>query len=201
MVAGISIFCKTNDLMAYLYRHIRLDKNEPFYIGIGSDSNLYRAYVKNGRNKIWSDIYNNTDVEIEILLNDLSWEQAKEKEKEFISLYGRIDNNTGTLANLTNGGAGMLGFRFSENARKNMSIAQKNKPTVTEETRNKLSIAGKNRIGPWKGKKFTTEHSLKIKIGTTGVKKKTIECPHCGLVGGAPQMHQWHFNNCKLKNI
>ena len=23
--------------MAYIYRHIRLDKNEPFYIGIGSD--------------------------------------------------------------------------------------------------------------------------------------------------------------------
>lgn len=23
--------------MAYVYRHIRLDKNEPFYIGIGKD--------------------------------------------------------------------------------------------------------------------------------------------------------------------
>jgi hypothetical protein len=23
--------------MIYLYRHIRLDKNEPFYIGIGED--------------------------------------------------------------------------------------------------------------------------------------------------------------------
>jgi hypothetical protein len=187
--------------MAYLYRHIRLDKNEPFYIGIGSGSNLDRAYVKNGRNKIWSNIYSKTGIDVEILLNDLTWNEAKEKEKEFIALYGRIDNNTGTLANLTNGGAGMLGFKFSENARKNMSIAQKNKPTVTVETRNKLSIAGKNRIGPWKGKKFSAEHSLKIKIGTTGVKKKKIECPHCGLVGGAPQMHQWHFNNCKIKNI
>ena len=29
--------------MAYLYRHIRLDKNEPFYIGIGSDTNFKRA--------------------------------------------------------------------------------------------------------------------------------------------------------------
>ena len=27
--------------MAYLYRHIRLDKNEPFYIGIVSD-NVYK---------------------------------------------------------------------------------------------------------------------------------------------------------------
>jgi hypothetical protein len=29
--------------MAYVYRHIRLDKNEPFYIGIGSDSSFARA--------------------------------------------------------------------------------------------------------------------------------------------------------------
>jgi hypothetical protein len=32
--------------MAYLYRHIRLDKNEPFYIGIGSDKQYKRAYNK-----------------------------------------------------------------------------------------------------------------------------------------------------------
>ena len=33
--------------MAYLYRHIRLDKNEPFYIGIGSNelNNYKRAYL------------------------------------------------------------------------------------------------------------------------------------------------------------
>jgi hypothetical protein len=29
--------------MAYLYRHIRHDKNEPFYIGIGSDNNYKRS--------------------------------------------------------------------------------------------------------------------------------------------------------------
>ena len=187
--------------MAYVYRHIRLDKNEPFYIGIGSSDDVNRAFIKNGRNKLWSDIYSKTDIDIEILMNNLTWEEAKQKEKEFIALYSRIDNNTGTLANLTNGGAGMLGFRFNEEARKNMSIAQKNKPSVTQETRNKLSIAGKNRIGPWRGKKFSAEHAFKIKIATTGVKKKTTECPHCGLVGAIPQMHQWHFNNCKLKNI
>jgi hypothetical protein len=29
--------------MVYLYRHIRLDKNEPFYIGIGSDKQYKRS--------------------------------------------------------------------------------------------------------------------------------------------------------------
>ena len=35
--------------MAILYRHIRLDKNVPFYIGIGKD--IKRAYSKSNRNK------------------------------------------------------------------------------------------------------------------------------------------------------
>ena len=37
--------------MKVLYRHIRLDKNEPFYIGIG---NIKRAYNKSERNDIWN---------------------------------------------------------------------------------------------------------------------------------------------------
>ena len=47
----------------YLYKHIRLDKNIPFYIGIGTKkkSNLNcviyaRANDKVTRNKIWKDI-------------------------------------------------------------------------------------------------------------------------------------------------
>ena len=39
--------------MAYVYMHIREDKNEPFYIGIGNDDNGYkRAYSKRNRNTI-----------------------------------------------------------------------------------------------------------------------------------------------------
>jgi hypothetical protein len=33
--------------MAYLYRHIRHDKNEPFYIGIGSDNGMIFKYSNN----------------------------------------------------------------------------------------------------------------------------------------------------------
>jgi hypothetical protein len=185
--------------MAFVYRHIRIDKNEPFYIGIGSKNNYDRAYCVKKRNKIWESIYFKTEIEVEIMLDNLTWEEAKQKEIEFISLYGRINKNNGTLANLTDGGAGMLGFKFTKEARLNMSKAQKSKPPVSEETRKKLSIAGSKRIGPWKGKKFSEEHVLKIKLGTKGVKKKTLICPHCNKIGGAPQMAQWHFENCKNK--
>ena len=44
--------------MAYLYRHIRSDKNVPFYIGIGIDSNYYRAKSKKSRNDHWNKIVN-----------------------------------------------------------------------------------------------------------------------------------------------
>jgi hypothetical protein len=94
--------------MAYVYRHIRLDKNEPFYIGIGSGG-YRRANSTKGRNNIWNGIVARTDYEVEIILDDLGWQEARIKEKEFISLYGRIDKNNGPLCNLTEGGDGTLG--------------------------------------------------------------------------------------------
>jgi hypothetical protein len=100
--------------MAYLYRHIRLDKNEPFYIGIGSDNDYKRAYKKQGRSFRWKDIAYKVQYEVEILLDGLTWEQACEKEIEFISLYGRADLNKGTLVNMTEGGEGTYGFKHTE---------------------------------------------------------------------------------------
>ena len=62
--------------MAYLYRHIRIDTNEVFYIGIGG-GNKYekelsykRAYSKYDRNKYWKNITNKTNYIVEIILND-----------------------------------------------------------------------------------------------------------------------------------
>jgi len=40
----------------YVYKHIRLDKNEPFYIGIGSTENYARAFSRSIRNDIWKKI-------------------------------------------------------------------------------------------------------------------------------------------------
>ena len=98
--------------MAYLYRHVRLDKQEVFYIGIGSDKNYKRAYIKKNRTKHWYNIAKN-GYEVEIMLDNLTWEEACEKEKEFIKLYGRKDLNEGTLVNMTDGGEGALGRKHT----------------------------------------------------------------------------------------
>jgi hypothetical protein len=107
----------------YLYRHIRLDKNEPFYIGIGTKKDklfssveieYHRAYSKFRKDsRIWNFIQAKTKYEVEILFES-DYEFIKEKEKEFISLYGRIDLKTGTLSNMTDGGDGTLGWIPSE---------------------------------------------------------------------------------------
>lgn len=92
--------------MAYVYRHIRLDKNIPFYIGIGGDVEYKRAKTKVGRNKIWNRIVSKSDYEIDIMVDGLTWEEACNKEIEFISLYGRMSDGKGVLCNLTDGGDG-----------------------------------------------------------------------------------------------
>ena len=95
--------------MAYVYRHIRKDKNEVFYIGIGCSANYKRAFQTHKRNPFWERTASLTEFEVEILFDNLTWEEACEKEKEFIALYGRRDLGKGTLVNLTDGGDGGKG--------------------------------------------------------------------------------------------
>ena len=76
--------------MACVYRHIRLDKNIPFYIGMSTNNK--RPYSKNGRNNYWKNIIAITDYDIKILFEDVDLNFALEKEKEFIALYGRKSN-------------------------------------------------------------------------------------------------------------
>lgn len=106
--------------MAYLYRHIRLDKNEPFYIGIGSDNKYKRANSINPRTKHWKNIVSKTEYRVDIIMDDLTWEEACEKEKEFISIYKR-NCDGGILCNLTLGGEGAYGRILSEETKNKIS--------------------------------------------------------------------------------
>lgn len=145
--------------MAYVYRHIRLDKNEPFYIGIAT--HIKRAYEKNQRkNKIWKSIVAKTEYDIEILFDDLTREQALDKEIELISLYGRIDKKTGTLANLTDGGEGFQGIcnkgrKASEETKAKLREAAKKKKPRSRECYEKTAAA-------LRGRPKSEEHKRKL---------------------------------------
>ena len=95
--------------MAYLYTYTRLDKNEIFYVGIGSDSKYKRAKNLSLRTDYFKKIINKSKYKLDIVFDNLSWEDACLKEIELIALYGRKDLGTGTLVNFTNGGEGRKG--------------------------------------------------------------------------------------------
>lgn len=198
--------------MAYVYRHIRLDKNEPFYIGISgrtdSNTNYKRAYnTKRGRNPLYTNIINKTDIRVEIVLDNLTYEEACIKERELILLYGRIDLNTGCLANMTDGGDGGLGYVMPESAKHRikefqLSLNKKGKPgrIWTEESKQKLSKT-------ITGVKHTEESKQKMRRPKPPGFKEQISklkkelkatCPHCNKTGNHAGIHRWHFNNCKL---
>lgn len=154
--------------MAVVYRHIRLDKNEPFYIGIGKTEK--RAYEKIKRNKFWHNVIAKTEYEVEILFDDLSWESAGEKEKEFIKLYGKRDNNTGCLVNITDGGDGILGVRHTEETRKKIGEESRNRKRGprSPETKEKLRLANLGKVGNRLGSKVSEETKLKLRLANLG---------------------------------
>jgi hypothetical protein len=95
--------------MAYVYTYTRLDKDEVFYVGIGSDSKYKRAKNKSLRTNYFKKIINKSKCKLDIVFDGLSWEDACLKEIELISLYGRKDLGLGTLINFTDGGEGRKG--------------------------------------------------------------------------------------------
>lgn len=95
--------------MAYVYTYTRLDKNEVFYAGIGSDSKYKRAKNISSRTDYFKKIINKSECRLDIVFDNLTWEEACEKEIELIALYGRKDLGKGTLINFTNGGEGRKG--------------------------------------------------------------------------------------------
>lgn len=121
-----------------VYRHLK-PCGEVFYIGIGS---VRRAYDTHSRNKHWNHTVNKYGYEVQILKNNLTWEEATELEIALISFYGRRDLGTGTLCNLTDGGDGLI--NLSDESREKMSDAKKGKAPWNKGIKTGLAPWNKN---------------------------------------------------------
>lgn len=116
----------------YVYQHIREDKNEIFYIGIGTRSeqdlrcNTYsRAYSKHVDNNIWLKVVAKTKWKFEILFESDDRKEVEQMEIGLIAKYGRKCDKTGCLVNLTLGGESNLGYKHTEETKKKISKKQK----------------------------------------------------------------------------
>lgn len=151
----------------YLYLHIRPDKNQIFYVGIGTKKKNHgktlkaeysRAYAfsKGCRTGRWRNVYNlcKKKIKVEIVCEGKTIKEIKKKEIELIAFYGREDLGKGTLVNFTDGGDGTEGWVPTEKTKKAIGDANRGRKH-TEET-----IALMSEVH--KGIKFTEEHKKKI---------------------------------------
>lgn len=92
----------------YIYKHIRLDKNEPFYIGFGTKNQRFpglksqyrRAFQRSCRHTAWFAIVEKTKYIVEIIYESSDYKDARNKETDFINIYKSKLFDGGTLVNI-----------------------------------------------------------------------------------------------------
>ena len=126
-------------MIFYTYMWLR-ENGSPYYIGKGLGR---RAFISDAHS-----VKCPRDKDRIIVQEWMSEQQAFEAEKFLISCYGRIDNGTGCLRNLTDGGEGASGHVHSEEHKHKIGAANKGisrnlgrKPS--DEARQKMSRSHK----------------------------------------------------------
>ena len=174
----------------YIYVYLDL-QGIPFYVGKGQ-GHRYKIWDHLGRSKSNPFLQSKIkkigveNIKIEFPLKNASEEDALAYEELFIGIVGRKDQGKGLLCNLTDGGEswspseeirrkisislkGKMVGRKNPNYGKPMTEKQKNQISAalkcrkhSEETKRKISEAGKGRVAWNKGKKLSKEHKRKM---------------------------------------
>lgn len=157
----------------YVYEWIRLDTNEPFYVGKGKNNRCYKLTRDN--NKHFNSIVKSIPVVVNILHDNLDEQVAYDLECYYIWLYRDVIGYD--MCNISDGGEGfalcgenhpMYGKSHTEETKKKLSKSHKGK-YHTKETKNKISNSIKKEKHPLWGKCHTEES--KRKMSDTQLKK------------------------------
>ncbi len=126
----------------YIYFHINPLKNEVFYVGKGCNK---RAFSKSGRSDFWKNIVKRYGYIVNIVEENLTEQEAFEREIFYIRKIGRRDLGLGPLVNMNDGGDNGGNRIKSIKHRNNLSKSLKGR-TYTEEYKKNMSNVQKNRL-------------------------------------------------------
>lgn len=151
-----------------LYFHINPLKNQIFYVGIGS---INRAQDFSRRNIFWKrTVKKYGGVIVNIVENNLTWDEACKLEKFYINKIGRYNLKLGTLVNLTDGGDGSFGTIISEETRNRMSKSHKGFRNYKHSEKTKIKMR-KPRVNKENFKKEPMSQESKDKISKANTGK------------------------------
>lgn len=160
----------------YIYFYLRID-GTPYYVGKGNAGRAWDTHghtVKPPKDKSLIIIAETNLTEI----------GAMALERRYIEWYGRKDNHTGILRNMTDGGEGTSGYKHTIEAKQAMSVAKKGKKQSllhienaartrigvkrSDETKQAISKAVSGYLHPMYGKTHTKESREKIAMSSSG---------------------------------
>lgn len=140
------------------------------------------------------DLHNKYDVAV----NEEYWNKAKATSTGFNRLGTTFKQTPEAIAKMKKGikkrfDAGNV-YRHTEESKTKISQANKGKKRSQEY----IEYAREKATGVI----FSEDRKRKMSESQVGKSKpKNTQCPYCGKIGDAGNMHRWHFNNCKKLGV
>ena len=151
----------------------------PFYVGVASTESRARLHLSRAKRGVSGAVGRKIQelghvFRLQKLVEGVNRATAREFERRLIESDSRLVNERA-------GGAGAIpGWIQSPEAREKIAAANLGLKKDAA-TRAKIAVkARERRHSPERLAKFS----------------ETVECPHCGAVGGRAGMQRWHFNRC-----